>query len=121
MNDAIKGMNELLNDMPVSEKGFDLAKSSLKKDIETERTTQDGIIFTYLTAKQKGLDYDERKNEYAALDKLTINDLKTLHQDQIANKPFTYCVVGSDKKISQEDLKKVGQVKTLSLEEIFGY
>ncbi|MHA4812474.1 M16 family metallopeptidase [Flavitalea flava] len=121
MNDAIKGMNELLNDMPVSEKGFDLAKSSLKKDIETERTTQDGIIFTYLTAKQKGLDYDERKNEYAVVDKLTINDLKELHQDQIANKPFTYCVVGSDKKISQDDLKKVGSVKTLSLEEIFGY
>ena len=31
MNDALKGMNELLNDMPVSDKGFDLARSSLKK------------------------------------------------------------------------------------------
>ena len=121
MNDALKGMNELLNDMPVSEKGFELAKTSLKKDIETERVTQDGIIFAYLAAQQKGLDYDQRKQEYAALDKLTMNDVQQFHKDQVAGKAFTYCVVGSDKKVSQDDLKKVGEVKTVSLEEIFGY
>jgi len=40
MPDALKGMNELLNDLPVSDKGFELAKVSLKKDIETERVTR---------------------------------------------------------------------------------
>jgi predicted Zn-dependent peptidase len=107
--------------MPVSEKGLELAKTSLKKDIETERVTQDGIIFSYLAAQQKGLDYDQRKQEYAALDKLTMNDVQQFHKDQIAGKAFTYCVVGSDKKVSQDVLKKVGEVKTVSLEEIFGY
>jgi predicted Zn-dependent peptidase len=121
MNDAVKGMNELLTDMPLREKGFELAKSGLKKDIETERITKDGIIFSYLAAKQKGLDYDERKDEYAALDKLTMGDVKQLHQDQISGKPYTYCVVASDKKVKEEDLKKIGEVKTLTLEEIFGY
>jgi predicted Zn-dependent peptidase len=121
MNDAVKGMNDLLNELPVSEEAFDLAKASLKKDIQTKRVTQDGIIGAYLAAKQKGLDYDERKNEYAALDTLTMNDVKQFHQEQVSGKPYTYCVVASDKKISQDDLKKIGDVKTLSLEEIFGY
>ncbi|HTI12075.1 MAG TPA: insulinase family protein [Puia sp.] len=121
MNDAVKGMNELLNDLPVSEKAFDLAKTSLKKDIQTERVTQDGIVFSYLAAKQKGLDYDERKNEYEALDTLTMNDVKQFHQDQVAGKPYTYCVVASEKKVNADDLKKVGEVKTVSLEELFGY
>ena len=121
MNDAVKGMNELLTDMPVREKGFELAKSGLKKDIETERVTKDGIIFSYLAAKQMGLDYDARKDEYAALDKLTIADVKQLHQDQISGKPYTYCVVASDKKVKEDDLKKIGEVKRLTLEEIFGY
>jgi predicted Zn-dependent peptidase len=121
MNEAIRGMNDLLNDLPVSEKGFELAKTSEKKDIETERITQDGIVFAYLAAKQKGLDYDERKVEYADLDKLTMNDVKTFHQQQLANKAYTYCVVASAKKIKMEDLQRVGAVKALTLEEIFGY
>jgi predicted Zn-dependent peptidase len=114
-------MNELLNELPSSEKGFDLAKASLKKDLETERITKDGIIASYLAAQQKGLDYDTRKEEYAALDKITMNDLQQLHKDQLANKAYTYCIVASEKKISADDLKKVGEVKKLSLEEIFGY
>jgi predicted Zn-dependent peptidase len=121
MNEAIGGMNALLNDLPVSEKGFELAKTSQKKDIETQRFTQDGIIFAYLAAKEKGLDYDDRKNEYEALDKMTMADIKAFHQQQVAGKAYTYCVVASEKKIKQDDLKKVGEVKKLSLEEIFGY
>lgn len=121
MPDALKGMNELLNDLPVSEKGFELAKVSLKKDIETERVTQDGIVFSYLAAKEKGLDYDQRKPEYEALDKLTMDDVKQFHKDQLANKDYTYCVVANDKKINMDDLKKVGDVKVLSLEDVFGY
>ncbi len=39
MNEAIDGMNALLNDLPVSEKGFDLAMTGEKKDIETQRFT----------------------------------------------------------------------------------
>ena len=50
-----------------------------------------------------------------------MSDVRQFHQSQVAGKAYTYCVVGSDKKVSAEDLKKVGAVKTLSLEEIFGY
>jgi len=121
MADALKGMNDLLNELPVSDKGFELAKVSLKKDIETERVTQDGIVFSYLAAKDKGLDYDQRKTEYEALDKLSMDDVKRFHQDQVSGKKYTYCVVASDKKVNMEDLKKVGDVKVLSLDEVFGY
>jgi len=121
MGDALKGMNELLTDMPESEKGLELAKVSIKKDIETERVTQEGIIFSYLSAKDKGLDYDARRNEYESLDKLTMNELKQFHHDELSGKPYTYCVVANDKKVNMDDLKKVGDVKVVSLEELFGY
>jgi predicted Zn-dependent peptidase len=121
MNDAVGGMNALLNDLPSSEQGFELARTSEKKDIETQRFTEDGIVFAYLEAKEKGLDYDQRKTEYETLDKLTMNDVKQFHEQQVANKPYTYCVVASDKKIKTDDLQKVGPLKVLSLDEIFGY
>jgi predicted Zn-dependent peptidase len=121
MNDALKGMNELLDTLPISDKNFELARTSIKKDIETERTTKDEIVFTYLANRDKGLDSDPRKAEYAALDTMKVSDIQDLHDRQIAHKPYTYCIVGSDKKISEDDLKKVGELKKLSLEDVFGY
>jgi hypothetical protein len=44
-----------------------------------------------------------------------------MHKEQISGKPYTYCVVASDKKIKLDDLKTIGEVKQLSLEEVFGY
>ena len=121
LNEAIDGMNGLLNDLPVSAKGFELAKTSEKKDIETARYTGDEIVFSYLGDRDKGLDYDQRKEEYAALDGLTMDDVKRFHDQEIANKAYTYCVVASQKRIKVDDLKKRGSVKVLSLQEIFGY
>jgi len=121
LNEAVDGMNALLNDLPVSEKGFELAKTGEKKDIETERYTEDEIVFAYLGDKQKGLDFDQRKDEYAALDGLTMDDVKKFHEQQIAGKAYTYCVVASQKRIRLEDLRKRGEVRVLTLEEIFGY
>jgi len=121
MNDAIKGMNELLNELPASDQRFELARTGFKKDLETQRITKESIISAYITAQQKGWKSDFRKDEYAALSSIKLQDIQQLHKDNISNKPYTYCIVASDKKIKLDDLKTIGEVKTLSLEELFGY
>jgi predicted Zn-dependent peptidase len=120
-NESIVAMNELLNDLPNVTENVKFAREGIKKDIETERITQDGIIFNYLTAQRKGLTDDIRKKTYTAVDKIGYNELKQFHSEYIANKPYTYCVVASDKKLSDEAMKKYGELKKLSLDEIFGY
>lgn len=121
MNEAIKGMNELLNELPASDQRFELARTGFKKDLETERITKEGIIASYLKAQQKGWKGDYRKDEYASLANLKLQDVQQMHKEQISGKPYTYCVVASDKKIKLDDLKSIGEVKQLSLEEVFGY
>lgn len=121
MNDAIVGMNELLNDMPRADKLLQTAKESMKQDIETERITNDGIIFSYLAAQKLGLNTDIRKQVYESIDKMNFDEVKKFHEENLAHKPYTYCIVASEKKISMDDLKKYGDVKKLTLEEIFGY
>ncbi|WP_145661471.1 M16 family metallopeptidase [Chitinophaga polysaccharea] len=120
MNDAITGMNELLNDIPRSDKLLETAKESMKQDIETERITNDGIIFSYLAAQKLGLNTDIRKQVYESIDKMNFDEVKKFHDEYLAHKPYTYCIVASEKKVGEE-LKKYGAVKKLSLEEIFGY
>ncbi|NSL89621.1 M16 family metallopeptidase [Chitinophaga solisilvae] len=121
MNDAIKGMNELLNEIPRSDKMLATAKESMKQEIETERITNDGIIFSYLAAQKLGLNTDIRKQVYESIDKMNFSDVKKFHDDNLAHKPYTYCIVASEKKINLDDLKKMGEVKKLTMEEIFGY
>lgn len=48
-------------------------------------------------------------------------DLKNFHAVNFAGKPYTYALVASEKKMNMDDLKKIGEVKKISLEELFGY
>lgn len=120
-NEAVAGMNELLADLPQSEKALENAKEGLRKSLATDRITQDGILFSYLSAERMGRDYDIRKNTYDATPKFTFADLKAFHAKELSKKPYTYCIVASQEKLKEADLQKLGAVKKLSLEEIFGY
>jgi predicted Zn-dependent peptidase len=119
--EAVVAMNELFNVFPAEEKNLAITKDNMKKSYQTERITKDGIIYTYLTNKERGIDYDERQKTFEVLDKLTLDDLKKFQDQNIANKPVTYCLVAAEKKVDLESLKKYGEVKKLTLEEIFGY
>lgn len=120
-NEAVVAMNELLTTVPEIQSNFEFAKSSLKKDIETQRITQDGIIFNFLDAEQKGLKEDIRIKKYAAVDKVTFADVKAFHASNLSGKPYTYAIVASEAKLKPEDLQKIGEFKKLNLQEIFGY
>ncbi len=119
--DATIAMNELLTKMPTIDGNLTLAKSQVKKDIQTQRITQDDIIFDYLGATELGLKTDARKTLYETVDNVKMDDVKNFHTNYFSEKPFTYAIVASEKKIDMEQMKKLGDVKKLSLEEIFGY
>ncbi|MNJ87603.1 Peptidase M16 inactive domain protein [compost metagenome] len=121
MNDAVKGMNELLNVLPHTEKAFDASKYNALNSIETSRITKDDIIGAYFTDKKLGFDHDTRIDEYAGLKPLTFDDIKSFHESNVANKPYTYCIVASEKNAKPEDMQKFGPVTKLSLTQIFGY
>ncbi len=120
-NDATTAMKELLMTMPDLGQNLNLAKTQVKKDIQTERITQDNIIFNYLAAKDLGLSEDPRKTIYATVDNIKMQDLKNFHQTNFSGKPYTYAIVASEKKVPMADLEKLGEVKKISLEELFGY
>ncbi len=119
--DATVAMNELLTNLPEVATNLDLAKNAVKKDIQTERITQDNIIFSYLASKQLGQTEDVRKKLYTSVDNVTMQDLKSFHKSYLSGKPYTYAIVASEKKVALDDMKKLGEVKQISLDELFGY
>jgi predicted Zn-dependent peptidase len=121
LNEAVAGMNELLVDVPKASINFENARKSLMKDIETDRITKDGIIFSYLNAQRKGLSNDIRKENYEQYANLKLDDIYKYHQDKFSKQPYTYAIVASNKRVKDTDLAKYGEVKKVTLEELFGY
>ena len=119
--EAVEAMNELLNTMPELPANLELAKQQIKQEIETERITQDGIIYYYLHDQRMGLKEDIRKQIYQNIDNITMKDIKAFHDKYLSNKPYTYVILASEKKLSEDELKKIGDFKKLSLKELFGY
>ncbi|SFH38846.1 M16 family metallopeptidase [Pedobacter insulae] len=121
MTDAVNGMNELLNELPQSDKSFEGAKANVINNIETTRITKDGVFYAYFADKKLGYDYDSRIDLYKELKPINFATIKEFHNQKVANKPYTYLIVASDKKVKMEDIQKFGTVTTLTLEQLFGY
>ena len=119
--EAMKAMMDLLNNMPESETAFNIAKEGILNKIESERITKSGILWSYISAQDKGIEYDIRKDIYQDVKKMQFADIKSFHEKYIKGNSYVTVLVGSKKNINFEDLKKYGEVKEVSLEELFGY
>ena len=119
--EAMDAMMDLLNNMPESEDAFGIAKEAILNKIESERITKSQVIWSYIGAQDKGLDYDVRKDVYEQVATMTFDDLKEFQETYIKDKNYVTVLVGSRDKIDFEELAKYGEVQELSLEELFGY
>ena len=119
--DALEAFTDLLDNMPVSELNFDLAKTSLVSQYRTHRTRKMSIINYYLTCEEKGLKAPTDKSDYNAIRNMTINDVTNFNKSYIKGQKRVVVVLGNKDEVDMKGLEKYGKVTTLSLEEIFGY
>lgn len=119
--EAMSGMFGLLNDLPESEKSFELAKKAALEKIRTERITKSSKLWNYETALKRGVDHDLRKDVYEAVPNMTIEDLKAFHSEFVKNGEYNIMVIGDKQKLNMDALKEYGPLSFLSLEEVFGY
>ncbi|MCX6232842.1 MAG: insulinase family protein [Bacteroidetes bacterium] len=119
--DAINAYNDLFNNMPESENAFKLSKDAIISKIKTERITKMGIMWNYLNAQKFGQTYDIRKDIYAITFSMSLNDVKQFNNNYIKNRPKSYVILGKEADMKFDELDKIGNVKKLSQEDIFGY
>ena len=121
MVDAVSHFNEILNEMPASETAFQIAKDAVTKRLASARTTKSGVINSYLNAQKRGLDISFNELIYKNLAKVTLQDIVNFEKQTMANKPYRYIILGDEKELDMNYLEKIGPVKRLTTEEIFGY
>lgn len=121
MTDCIRVFNSILDTVPQSQSAFDIAKQSLIKRLQSNRTTRMGVLGAYLYAQEMGLDYDINKRIYDAVPSMTMQDVVNFERQNMARKPFRYIILGNEKELDMKALEKIAPVKRLTTEEIFGY
>ena len=121
MMDCINQFHQILDTIPQSEAAFNIAKEAVIKQLASQRTTKFGVISSYLNAKRLGLDYDLNAKRYRDIQQLQLSDIVRFEQQQMTRKPYRYVILGDEKELDMPSLEKIGPIKRLTIEEVFGY
>ncbi|MDR2834689.1 MAG: insulinase family protein [Bacteroidales bacterium] len=123
MKDALDAMTDLLNDMPLAEQSFNTSKESCIKQMNTTRIIKESIYWNYDYYTKLGIstDIDPRQQVYDEVKNSSLETVGNFFNNHVKDKKFDILIVGDKAKIDFNLLKKYGDVKELSLEEVFNY
>ena len=121
MKQAIEAFDEIINEMPVSQTAFDIAKEGIISQMRTSRTTGMDVLWSYINDRDMGLKENRGRKIFEELQSLTIEDVKAIQEKWVKGRTYTYGILGDAKDIDIKYLKTLGEVRYLSAEEIFGY
>lgn len=118
---ATDALVSLLNDMPKATAQFDQSREGVMRKIESERITKASIFWSYLSNKDRGINYDIRKDIYEKMKNISLEELDEFFKKHISNKKYIFLILANKKSLDYDILKQIGEIKELTLEEIFNY
>jgi predicted Zn-dependent peptidase len=118
---AVEAFDLIINDMPESDKSFQIAKTGLESVLRTSRTTGMSVLNSYLSAQELGLKEPLAKVVYDKLSDMTMSDLVACQQKWIKGRTYIYGLLGDSKDLDINYLKTLGTVEQITLDELFGY
>jgi len=121
LNDCMSTFQDIIENMPQSQAAFDIAKQALITRLRTQRTTRDAVIWSYLDAKDYGIDYDINKTIFEGVEKMSLNDLLDLQKKYIKSRTHHYSIVADKNKVNWDVVNALGNVNKVDLKDICGY
>ncbi len=118
---AVRGFDEIIEDLPVAPENLEIAKTSLLGRLRTQRTTGAAVLQSYLTAQEMGLQEPREKQVFEKVGALTMEDLLATHAKWVKGRTYWYAILGDPADLDLNFLKTLGPVQQVSMEEIFGY
>ena len=118
---AVSAMDELMANLPQVPAQFENARNAALKQIGAGRINRTNIFYSRLNLQKLGIDYDLRKDIYAEIEKLTLNDLTDFYNQEMKPLKYNTAIIGKKENLDIEAMQKMGTFQEVSLEEIFGY
>ena len=121
MQKAIEAFDEIINNMPESEKAFGIAKEALISRLRTERTVKDNVLWSYLNNRDLGLTESRDKQVFEKAQNMTLADVKAVQEKWVKGRKYVYGILGDIQDLDLNYLKTLGPIQTVTQEELFGY
>lgn len=122
LGQAADAMMDLMNKIPDgTEAQFEESRISSLKKIESDRSIKQSIYWKFRSLEDRGLNYDISKKVYEDLGSMNLDQMTEYFNENVAGRKYVYCVIGKKADIDMSVLKKLGTLKELTLEEVFGY
>lgn len=118
---AVEAFDQIINDMPCSDKSFDVAKASVGTSLRTLRVIGANVLGSYLRTEELGLTEPIEKYVYERLSSLTMDDIVECQRKWVAGRTYVYGILGDATDFDVDYLRTLGPVEYVSLDEIFGY
>lgn len=121
LKECIEVFDDIVNNMPESQTSFDVAKKGVITQLSTERVKRTEYFDTYFDAKDLGINYDKRQKIYEQVQNITLKDIVKFQQSVVKGLHYRSVFAGDPNGLSKEELQRLGDVKTLTAHEVFGY
>ena len=109
-NGAIDVFVDLVRNMPEKSERMPMIRDYLKQSALTSRPGFRELSETVVKWKLKGYTDDPAKVKIPGYKKHTFNDITRFYTENIKEKPMVICIVGDEKRIDMDELKKYGEI-----------
>ena len=121
LQQCIETFDSICNVLPLSQPAFDNAKTSLLKQIEQRRYVRMAPITYFVRYRDLGWDHDYNEDIYREVQNLTLDDVVAFQKAHVADRTYRYLILGNEKELDMNYLQTCGEIKRLTLEDIFVY
>ncbi len=117
-NEAVDVMMRLIRNLPEKPERMDLIKSSLQQKIFTDYPSYRLVSSRIEGLKKLGYRKDPNELAYPDFEKLQFDDLMSLYEKHIKEKPVVITIYGNKNKINWNELARFGDVEELKLKDV---
>ncbi|MBR5699486.1 MAG: insulinase family protein [Bacteroidales bacterium] len=121
LQQAVEAFDSIIEEMPVADANLEIARGAIETRLRTERHNGEDVLYQYINDEELGVTENRDKKIFEKISSLTMDDLKATHAKWIKGRTYVYALTGDPDDMDMGYLRKLGPVKVLSLEEIFGY
>ncbi len=123
LHDATTAFDEIINNMPESQKAFDIAKEQIISQLRTKRINKTDVFNEFMAAEELNLTETPDKVLFEKVQNLTLEDVVKFQQETIKGRKYRIGILGdkNDLDLKSLDPQKYGKIKYLTLKDIFGY
>ena len=119
--EALKTFINLIDNLPISEERFAIAKEAIINHYKTAKVGFREVIAAVRTWEYQGLEVDPRVKRYQQILQSDIGLLQDFHQSNITNRKKLVSIVGKKSEIDMEALAKYGKITEFSLDQFFAF